>query len=201
MTGRDIWISVGSGILLGTFCAFANYSVITSSLGQMVTPWVLTGVIVGGLIVSRRGAVSGGLVALPLGVATYYVIAAVDRDLVTQKYFLIWTGLALVVGPLSGLAGWSALHGSVGWRTAATASITAVLIAEVAVLWFHIRRVDASVTYGATLLAAVTIPFIELRDLPARSRIRSLLFGVVLAIPGALLFELAFGRLGLITPS
>jgi hypothetical protein len=38
MSRHYISITVVAGVLLGTFCAFANYWTITTNLGQMVAP-------------------------------------------------------------------------------------------------------------------------------------------------------------------
>lgn len=82
----------------------------------------------------------------------------------------------------------------------AVAAIVSVIFAEVAVLWQHIGyHLDVAITLGLSLLIGITVSLVALRDLDWPWRLRGLLFGLALAIPAAILFEFAFGRLGIVT--
>lgn len=201
MSRRYISTTVLAGVLLGTFCAFANYSIVTTNLGQMVAPWILTAALLGGLAASPRGAMIGGLIALPVAVAVYYLIAAIDRGLTTQRFFITWTVLGLLVGPLAGLAGWTARNGPSKWRVIAVAAITAMVLAEAVVLWQHIDDPAPRATFALALVAGLAIPLLVLRDLDFRARLAGFLLGIGLAVPTVFVLDFVFGRVGIVTPS
>lgn len=201
MSRRYLAITLVSGVLLGTFCAFANYSIITTNVGQMVAPWVLTAAVLGGLATTPKAATFSGLIALPMAVAVYYLIAAIDRGLTTQRFFITWTVLGLVVGPLAGLAGWTARHGTSKWRVIAVASITSVVLAEAVVLWQHIDDLAPRTTFAVAFSIGLAIPLLVLRDLDLRWRMVGLLAGLGLAVPAVFVLDFVFGRVGIVTPS
>jgi hypothetical protein len=196
---RAIWIAVAAGVALGTFCAFANYSQVTSTLGQMVTPWIVTAALVG--LVSPTLSVSGlaGGTALLTANLVYYGWAAATTGVETPRYLTVWALAGIVVGPLGGITGWESHNGSDRWRIVAAAGLTAVVWAESFVLWSHIDHLDAHVTYGVASVLALVLQLVILRDLGRRRWLGPAL-SLLLTIPVALLFEEVFGRLGIVTP-
>ena len=194
-----IWMAIGAGAALGTFSAFANYSQITSSVGQMVTPWIVTAALVG--LFSPTLSVSGltGGTALLLADLVYYAWAAATTGVETPRYLTVWAIAGLFVGPVSGITGWMSRHGSDGWRTLAAAGLTAVVWAESFVLWSHIDHLDAQITYVVASVLALIMELVILRD-QGRRRWLAPALSLVLAVPIAFLFEEVFGRLGIVTP-
>jgi hypothetical protein len=196
---RAISIAVAAGVALGTFCAFANYSQVTSTLGQMVTPWIVTAALVG--LASPTLSVSGlaGGTALLIANLVYYGWAAATTGVETPRYLTVWALSGIVVGPLSGITGWVSHNGSDRWRIVAAAGLAAVVWAESFVLWGHIDHLDAHVTYMVASVLALVLQLVILRDMGRRRWLAPAL-SLLLAIPLALLFEDVFGRLGIVTP-
>jgi hypothetical protein len=100
-------ISIVVGVLLGIFSMLADGIIggrLIGILGNIASPWGLAAFFVGrGTTSPRRGAVAGA-VTLVVGVATYYLLAA-GRGYVVGSVDALWTGIALVAGPVMGLCG------------------------------------------------------------------------------------------------
>jgi hypothetical protein len=100
-------IAVAVGVLLGAFSTLADGIVggrLIGILGNIASPWGLAAFVVGRLTtVPRRGAAAGA-VTLVVGVATYYLVAAI-RGYVPGNADVVWTVVALVAGPVMGVCG------------------------------------------------------------------------------------------------
>lgn len=164
----------------------------------MVTPWVLIAAFVGGKAASAKMAGVWGVTSLVTATVTYYIIAALDRELVTMKYFLIWTVLSLIVGSLFGAIGWETRTGPTWWRICGAAVLASVPIAESIVLWAHVGQLEFIVTCVITAVVGVLLPFVLLRDLPVRARSTAFGGALVISAPLAVLFDFAFHQLGIL---
>jgi hypothetical protein len=99
--------AVAVGVALGVFSTLADRIIggrVIGILGNIASPWGLAAFFVGrGTSSPRRGA-GVGATTLVVGVATYYLLAA-SRGYVVGSIDALWTGIALVAGPVMGLCG------------------------------------------------------------------------------------------------
>lgn len=191
--------AVVGGVALGLFAALADKSIVTTSLGQMVSPWAALAAIVGGR--SRRGraeAAIGGAVSLTAANATYYVFGLLAANIQTPRYWALWTVIGVLVGPLAALTGWHSRFGPRRLRVLGAALLAAVALAEGVVLWGHIDHPEAHITYVAVGLIGLLLPSALLRDEGARLRAAATGLSVVLAVPLGFFFEAAFSAIGIV---
>jgi Family of unknown function (DUF6518) len=100
-------MAVVVGVVLGAFSTLADGIIggrLIGILGNIASPWGLAAFFVGRGTTSRRRGAALGAVTLLVGVATYYVLAA-GRGYVVGSVDALWTGIALVAGPVMGWAG------------------------------------------------------------------------------------------------
>lgn len=196
---QDVQLAAAVGAMLGLFCAVAHLTPATSTVGQMVAPWVLLAALAGAL--SRHGptraAVNGG-VALVVANAAYYLLGSVIHGVSTPHYWVMWTAVGAIVGPAAGLIGWHTRCGRQRFRVAGAAALAAVCVAESIVLWGHIAHTDARLTYAAIALAGALLPVVVLRSDAARLRVWSTALAVAFVVPLAVTFEISFEALGIV---
>ncbi len=197
-TAQGVW-PVAAGMALGAFAVLADRSIVTTTLGQMVTPWVLLAALAG--YHSARGlrwAAIAGAVALTVANATYHSASLALHGVHTPRYWLLWTAVGLAVGPAAAGAGWVMRHGIGRLRLLGAAALAAVPPAESVVLWGHIDRPEAHLTY--ILVGALGLGLVVLATLPAGRRTMAEVTALagVLAVPAAILFEVGFSRLGIV---
>lgn len=172
----DVALAVTLGVLLGAFDLLGDRVPPLSALAQLATPWVLTAAVVGALSLA-------GLVT--------------DQGLLVRNW-LIWTAVALAVGPASAVIGWQARHGVRRVRVVGASAFVAVCLAESFVLWGHIDHADAHVVYAILAVVGALIPSVVLRRDGWWVAAGSTALGCALAVPFALIFEVAFRGLGIV---
>ena len=100
---------------------------------NLASPWAFGAFMVGRLARSPKlGALAGG-VTLVVGMATYYGLANVRGSYVNSPRELVWTVMAVLVGPVMGMCGAVLSSGRTKWRGAAIVIPSALLLAEA--LW------------------------------------------------------------------
>lgn len=98
-------------------------------VGNLATPWAVPAFLVGRLATSRRfGALAGGLVLLT-GVATYYGVWIL-RGYPLVPAVVMWTVVALTMGPVMGLCGAASARCADWPPVVAVAAPAAVALAE-----------------------------------------------------------------------
>lgn len=195
----DVAIALTLGVLLGAFDLLGDRVPALSVLAQLATPWVLTAAAVGAL--SRAGPVRAALLgAASLAVAsTAYALAGLVADQGgLTRYWLVWTAVALVVGPASAVIGWQVRHGVRRVRVIGASALVAVCLAEAFVLWGHIDHRVPHVVYAVTAVVGLLIPWAVLRRDRWQVAAGSTALGCALAVPFALIFEVAFRSLGIV---
>lgn len=196
--------AVVAGIIWGSFCGLANGWPGATTLVQMAVPWVSLAAFVGFRTADSgsQPALAGGVSLLATNVA-YFGVGSIARafaglpQIGGVQFFVFWTVVGLVVGPIAGLVGW--------WlkadRTArmAAALLTTVSIAEPLALWAHIDHLDAHLVYVAVGLGGVALPFARFRRNP-RTAFVALALAILLAYPAAVALEAALIALGQVSP-
>ena len=125
-------IAVGVGVLLGAFSTLADGLVdwrLIVILGNIASPWGLAAFLVGRRATSPRRGAAIGAVTLVVGVATYYLVAAI-RGYVLGSADVVWTIVALVAGPLMGSCGAATASRPARPRVAAVIAPAAMLVGE-----------------------------------------------------------------------
>jgi hypothetical protein len=103
------------GLCLGAFSTLADGVVpgrAVTTLGNIISPWVIAAFAAGRLSPSPRAGSWAGTVALAVGVVTYYLAAALRFAVDDSAYAgsrgaapVVWLVAALLVGPVMGAAG------------------------------------------------------------------------------------------------
>ncbi len=165
---------LGQAVLDGDWNRLANSGAI----------WVTVAFAVGAVMLSDREAAVAGTATLLLALVGYQLAAWVANASLGGSAFVIWSGTALVGGPVFGLAGrrWRA---DVGWtRVVAIALLGAVFVAEGAnTLW---AIPDLARAGWVEVVLGLGVPILLGRD--RRERVTAL----VLLVPLSLLGMLAF---------
>lgn len=191
--------AVLSGTLLGAACLATDQlrSPLTA-LGQLVTPWVLVAAVVGSRARTWRGGAGLGATALVVADVAYAVAGVVARGLGPRT--LLWAVVALAVGPVGGLVGWTSRRGLQPLRPLALGSLATVAVAEAAVVWQHVRLERAAAT-AVAVLVTVACCAVAARGgagrLAGPARVVGVL--VVLSVPATLVLETLLGAVGVIT--
>jgi len=200
--GRRLWVIsflVGAG--LGALSLLADGIVggrLFGILGNIASPWGLAAFLVGHLTTSPKRGALAGVVTLVLGVAVYYLGAAL-RGYSVGDADLVWTAVALVAGPIMGWCGAAIAAEPERPPVIAVAAPSAMLVAEAIFLAFDreiwrtnlqaetYRLIDLGVMV-ALLVGGIALPVIFERD---RRRRRVVYLVVALAgVGGALGFVL-----------
>lgn len=196
---HSVRLVVGSGVALGVASLFANQHMLTSTLGQMATPWVLVAAAVGAF--ERAGqhrAVVGGALTLAAATIAYNVTGMAISGSTNNYYFLLWLVVGLVVGSMAGYTGWQVKHGPLRLRVIAAAGLAAVCLAEAVVLWGHIDHLDAHLTYTVLGLVGLSVPTVTMSALGARVVVMTTALSLVFSALFVVIFEYAFSALGIV---
>ncbi len=110
-TGRAVRLAipVGVGLLTGVLTLVAQ-SVLPEAFNRLANSgavWVTVAFVVGTRMESWRAAAVAGLVTLLFAVGGYYAAAGVAGAGVSMGAVAIWSGTAVVGGPVFGAAGWA----------------------------------------------------------------------------------------------
>lgn len=111
---------VGQGIMPGQWNTLVNSGAI----------WLVPVFLVGSRMPSRASAVAAGTGTLLSTVAAYYGSAALTGAPISLRNVLFWAVVALVAGPLFGLAGYWRYEGRRMLRVAGVALLGGVFVAE-----------------------------------------------------------------------
>ena len=123
---------VGGGLGLLSMVGESSQRALTI-LVNMAAPWALGAFIVGRLAPSPKlGALAGGA-TLVVGMATFYGLTYVGDSYIRSPRQLVWTVMALLIGPVMGMCGAVLSSGQARWRGAAIVIPSALLFAEA--LW------------------------------------------------------------------
>jgi hypothetical protein len=191
-------VGVAVGPLFGVLDALASSSSWTTTLGQMVTPWVGVAAALGWRSRTIGRAVVSGGVGLVAADAFYNVLGVVLYGVVSWSHWLLWTGVAIVVGPVAGLLGWWARVAIGPKRIFSVAALAALCISEGAALWRHIDHRDAHATYVVVGVVGLAVPVLVLRR--GRDLLKAFASTLVLALVATPVLEFGLGILGVVTP-
>ncbi len=153
--------------------------------GNLPSHWLVTAFTVGVIARSRPAGTLAATLALCLAVAVYYAAIswAGDRPGVDlQRPALVWGAVALVAGPMFGLAGAVWLIGPSRMKPWAVALLSGGFLGEGLFILWRTRTIDlgepAVLFASMEILLATVLPIVMLRDL--RDRTTALSFGIVL---------------------
>ncbi len=199
LTAQALAPAVVAGLALGLFAAFADRSIVTTSLGQMVTPWVLVAAFAGWRSrASLPGAAVEGGLALVVANGAYYVATVLLTSVQTPRFLVLWTAIGLVVGPAAAVTGRLAGSGPDRLRLLATVALAAVPIAEGVVLWGHIDHPEAHATYATGLGFGLLLPLWLLRREGPRTVAVAVALAALVAVPLGVIFEVTFDAIGIV---
>jgi hypothetical protein len=192
------------GAVWGIFCALANGDPVASTLAQMAVPWVWVAAFVGYRMArsTKQAALVGGITLLAANVA-YFTVGTVFGGLSGVplgggiRFFMLWTSIGLVVGPIAGIIGWwiSDEHTAL----AAVVTLATASVAEPLALWAHIDRLDAHLAYLSVAIVGLTFPVIWFRR-TWRKVVKAVALPLALTYPAAVILELILIGLGQISP-
>jgi hypothetical protein len=197
-------LTVVVGAIWGIFCVLANSYPVASTLAQMAVPWIWVAAFVGYRMASsaKKAALLGGIALLTANVA-YLTVGTVARALTGAplgggiRFFVLWTSIGLVIGPVAGVIGW--------WLTAERTALTAVVaiatasVAEPLALWAHIDHLDAHLAYLIVAILGLTFPMIWFRR-TWRKAVKAVALLLALTYPTAVTLELVLIALRQISP-
>jgi Family of unknown function (DUF6518) len=149
---------LGAGLALGVLTNLAQ-GWLPGSWNQVAnsgTVWLAVAFVAGALLAPRgtRVAVAGGLAAEAGLVAGYYGFAQFGRSgMGTLTPVLVWLGMAVVGGPLFGVAGAWWRRGNVGRRILGGAALAGAIGAEGAYLGFVLRYVPEACACAVLMVA------------------------------------------------
>lgn len=195
--------AIAVGALWGVFCGVANGWPIATTLAQMAVPWVWAAALVGYLAAAstRQAALLGAVTLLAANVA-YFVVGGIARELAGLsavggiRFFVMWTTLGLIVGPIAGAVG--------AWLTAertslfAATALATISVAEPLALWAHIAHADARVAYVLVAAVGLVVALVRLQR-GSGSRARTLGVVIGLTYPTAVALEVTLIALGQIS--
>ena len=174
--GRALLVSVGAGALLGaTAWVVDGLGPSWSALipANFVGAWLALAFFTGA---AARRALSGagyGLLSLLAAVAAYYLLIALFdvgvRVTGASHAATVWGGVALLAGPVMGLAGGVWRHGTGPVRSVAVATLAAGLLAESVVTgWGRFLSLDRPISpevlgLAVELAIGLLLPYLLLR--------------------------------------
>jgi hypothetical protein len=136
-------ITLGAGILTG-LATLIGQGILPGQWNTLVNSgavWLVPVFFVGSRMPSRAWAATAGAVTLLVTVATYYASAAFTGAPISPRAVALWAVVALVAGPLYGLAGRWWHDDRRAFRVSGVALLGGVLVAEglyiVLVLRYH----------------------------------------------------------------
>jgi hypothetical protein len=193
-----------TGITWGALCGIANGLPLATTLVQMAVPWVWVALLVAFRTSDSGGqsAVAGGLTLLAANFA-YLGVGFFARGIAGLsfiggiRFFVLWSAIGLVVGPVAGLVGW--LLKSRRTALLAATGVATVSIAEPLALWAHIDHLDAHIVFTAVAVAGVAFPLVLFRSSP-RAAFQALGLAFVFTYPVAVALEVVLIALGQVSP-
>ena len=190
------------GGLLGAACLLTDQlrSGLTP-LGQLVSPWVLVAAWAGSHGRSWPHATALGGAALVAANVVYSVGGVIAAASLGRA--VLWTVVALSVGPLAGIGGMTVRHGARQWQAPMLGLIATVAVAEAVVLWQHVRTERTVAVAVAVVVAGGCSILAEGGAAGRPGRAASVVLVVVafLAFPASLVLEALLGAVGVITTS
>lgn len=134
--GVLLLIAVATGVGLGLLSAINDQWPWWIQVFNLGTPWVLTAAATGAFARKPAMGATVGLSALLVAVGTYYTagLALGIREYASTaaESTQVWGAVALVVGPVAGIAGHLVWHGNGTWKALAAGAIAAALWGEAA---------------------------------------------------------------------
>ena len=196
-----MWVGVlVVGGLLGAACLLTDQlrSGLTP-LGQLVSPWVLVAAWAGSHARSWPHATALGGAALVAANVVYSVGGVIAAASLGRA--VLWTVVALSVGPLAGIGGMTVRHGARQWQAPMLGLIATVAVAEAVVLWQHVRTERTVAVAVAVVVAGGCSILAEGGAAGRPGRAASVVLVVVafLAFPASLVLEALLGAVGVIT--
>ncbi len=178
---------VGAGLATGglTLLGQAVLDAEWNRLANSGAIWLAVAFVVGSRMASDREAVVAGAATLLLALIGYELAARMVGTSISVTGLVVWSGTALVGGPVYGLAGRRWGVGEGGSRALAVALLGAVFVAEGAYTLLAIP--DLARVGWVEVVVGIALPVLLGRD--ARER----LVGVALLVPLACAGLLAFG--------
>ena len=174
--GRALLVTVGAGALLGASAWFVDglgppWSALIPA--NFVGAWLALAFFTGAAALRALTGALYGLLSLLVAVAAYYLLIAVFdvgvRATGASHAATVWGGVALVAGPVMGLAGGVWRHGAGPVRSVAVATLAAGLLAEAAVSgWGRLPSFDPFTDPGdlglaVELVIGLLLPYALLR--------------------------------------
>jgi hypothetical protein len=188
-----VLLGIGLGLLsvVGDFTTDDGPEILLNALANAMGPWVVIAFVAGVAVGRPAAGIVGGVLALAVGVATYYVGAVVfwaDRVPDLRLTVLVWMVVGLVAGSILGGAGGTWAGGERRWRPLAAALLSGALLAEAA---YYARDLATCNCLDATrpalyvvivnLGVALAAPLLLV---DAAGRVRTYLYAVGLAVGG-----------------
>lgn len=170
-------------MVLGVFSLLADGIIpgrLITLLGNIAAPWGIAAFVVGFRAASVKQGALAGAAALVVGVATYYVGAAIRDYGVLTATNVVWTAVALVAGPVMGACGAAISTRRERPPVLAVALPAAMLVAEGFFLlvdrkiWRSdlgaetYRLIDLGVVL-ALVVGGLLLPWVFLTDRPSRA--------------------------------
>jgi hypothetical protein len=186
-------VAVAAGLVTGAL-TLAGQAVLPTEANRLANSgaiWVTVAFALGWRTPSDVFAALAGLLALVAALVGYFVAAAIANAGVSASTVAIWVGVALVGGPVFGIAGrWRAA--APGWRAAvAAAALGAVYLAEGLWTVWVIPHMALAGWVGVIVGCLVTLLLAS--DRATRTRACILLFPLtLLGVAGYALIDLVF---------
>lgn len=191
------------GAAWGVLCALANGVPVASTLAQMAVPWIWVAAWIGYRLAgtARRAALHGGLALLAANIAYFGVgmgwgLLSANAAGGDVRFLVLWTGVGLIAGPLSGTVGWWIANQPTMFLP--VVSLATVSVAEPVALWAHIDHLDAHIAYVGVVFVGVMLPLLAFTQERLRG-LRAVLLTVALAYPAAVVLEATLIALGQIS--
>ena len=167
--------------------SFDSSMSIMAGAGNLPSHWLVTAFAVGVIARSRPAGTLAATLALCLAVVVYYATIswAGDRPGVDlQRPALVWSAVALVAGPMFGLAGAVWLIGPSRLKPWAVALLCGGFFGEAAFILWRMKTLDlgepAVLFASLELVVAMVLPVFMLRSM--RERAIALCFGVLFGL-------------------
>lgn len=188
VVGARLWVpAVLGGIVLGVAAILTDVGAPTRTvamLGELAGPWLLVAAYVGSRGDRLRDAAVQGLVALLVGVVVYDLPSLVAG--VSPLFMVFWLAVAVVVGPIGGVAGWLRRNDPFpSIRVLAHSAVWGVAIGEA------MARADSLNNHLAVVAGALFV--VATIATPRGYRARATVATIVVAFVSALLMPVVLG--------
>ncbi len=186
---------MAGGLLAGFLVLFAHESGSEMRVaGELGGPWLVAAFAAGAISKNRLLAAVTGFAALLAMLLGYYGLAHLDPGSEVAHTFRFWLAIAVVAGPVMGLAGWSWLGPRPFGRMLSISALAGCLIAEGVFFWSYGHR--------TVPVAEVAIGVAMALLLPARARERLLAVAGTAAVTvvASVIFEALKNAYSLFSP-